>query len=76
MGQFQGGPSGGGSINVMCAWCGHWYNNTIVSGMDDLHRIQPGFPGAVEEALAGALDKADAEAKAADAIADEIMKEE
>ena len=40
--EFYEGPSGGASINVLCANkdCRHWFNDTPF-GFDDLHRVEP-----------------------------------
>ena len=40
--RFYEGPSGGGSINVLCSNpdCRHWFNDTGF-GLDDLDKIEP-----------------------------------
>lgn len=41
--KFLEGPSGGGSINILCAnyQCRHWFNEMGPFGLQDLHCIEP-----------------------------------
>jgi hypothetical protein len=40
---FLEGPSGGLSVNVLCAnsQCRHWFNSAIGEITEDLHRVEP-----------------------------------
>lgn len=41
--EFYEGPSGGLSINVLCAnpECRHWFNYNLLTELEDLHRVEP-----------------------------------
>ncbi len=40
---FFEGPSGGGSVNVLCSNpdCRHWFNDMGPMGFEDLHKVEP-----------------------------------
>jgi len=50
---FYEGPSGGASVNVLCAnqKCRHWFNDSL-GELEDLHRVEPSDEEKAEAAKA------------------------